>query len=163
MRLLRAAPGWCVALTLSFSSSSAAAAAAASAFSSSDDGAFCVAACRSSFFQVKFTDVPENTPFGVQECTSSLHLQSLYLCAGLHCSSQEVRIGSLTELNETCLETAGVSLPSYDLVKNFTDEDIAGLERLDASDREASISSGAPILPTDDSVDLWARTLVFGT
>lgn len=138
---------------------------AAAENSGDGDDSFCVDACRSSLAPLRFSDVEVERLLATQECTSRLHIQSLYLCAGAYCSSEDMVLEGLQALNRTCKENDGSSIPSYeDVVSGFTEEDIAGLERINASSRTIPPADGEepheePVLPTEGYFELWKKTL----
>lgn len=121
--------------------------------------AFCVDACRKSFGTVKFIDSDLAAPPLAPECNGSLHLQSLYLCVGVHCS-EGGRVDGLDSLNQTCREATGRPIPPYEAVANFTEEDIANLPRFNVTNPPRESPVKGVILPTGGLVAIWIRTLV---
>lgn len=122
------------------------------------DGKLCGKACRQTFRTVHFSDAPDGAYFQLQECSSRLHQQALYLCWDLHCL-EEVRLAEATILNETCIEIWGAYIPPHDVVDGFDDGDIAQFARFDESlDRMHGVDE--VVLPTQAWYEIWMRTLV---
>lgn len=116
----------------------------------------CGFACTKTFQAIRFTDV-ESPP---KICESRLHLESLYLCLRVHCSDG-VRGERLGDLNQTCQESTGASIPPYDIVADYDDEAIAALPRFNENTdpTKPELFDGVA-LPADDMFQIWFDTLV---
>ncbi|KAF4122223.1 FAD-binding domain [Geosmithia morbida] len=121
-------------------------------------GSFCAEACGNSLAKVPFTDAdPELTP-EENRCSSRLHLQSMYLCLGLHCDV-EIRLDALRDLNQTCQSNTGLTLPPYNIVSGFTDDEISHLPRVNTTSSGQGPVYDEPVLPTPYLYTVWFKTL----
>lgn len=123
------------------------------------DGRFCGKACRQTFKTLQFVDVPDGLALPFQECSSRIYQQGLYLCWGIHCTS-EARLMESRSMNQTCKDLVGSYIPPYNIVDSFTDEDVARLVRFNATSPDRKQPLSQPMLPSQDFYEVWARTLV---
>lgn len=118
----------------------------------------CVKSCESSLQSLRFVDVSPAASASQQACQSRLSLSSRYLCLGLNCG-KETRDQALRQLNATCYDSLGSSIPSFKT--DFTIEEIAGLRRVHKND---SFGSANPlhgvVVPSPQFFSVWFDTLV---
>ncbi|KAH9204244.1 ferric reductase like transmembrane component-domain-containing protein [Leptodontidium sp. 2 PMI_412] len=76
-------------------------------------------------------------------CDNTFQIPSLYLCLRIYCTENE-RLRGLDAKNETCRREAGVSLPPWEIVDQYGEEDVNRLRHLMEEDieggREGSLS-----------------------
>ena len=94
---------------------------------------FCLNACELTLNYVDFVDTNSTLPKKTRRCQSILFASSLYLCAWEYCKADSHGLW-LVEKNEQCVRLANVTLPPYDIIRNYTDDDVAGLRRLSAQE-----------------------------
>lgn len=118
----------------------------------------CVKSCESSLQSLRYIDVSPAVSAPQQACQSRLSLSSRYICLSLNCG-KETRDQALRQLNTTCYESFGSYIPTFKT--GFTDEEIAGLKRINKND---SFSSENPlngvVIPSPELFSAWFDTLV---
>lgn len=122
-------------------------------------GIWCSDACGNSLAKVPFTDTEHDVSRQRQWCTGRLHLESMYLCLGLRCDP-DVRDNALRDLNQTCQDGPGVTLPPYEIVAHFTDEEIARLPRVNSTAVGRDPAYDVPVLPSASLFTAWFKTAV---
>ncbi|KAJ4248428.1 hypothetical protein NW762_012765 [Fusarium torreyae] len=124
------------------------------------DGKRCGKACRQTYRTLKFEDAPKGVFFGVQECTSRLYQQSIYLCWDIHCA-KEVWLAESASMNKTCQNIdESYYLAPHNIIDGLTDEDVAHITRFNATSPGRTQAFDKLMLPSQDFYDLWRRTLV---
>ncbi|PTB35573.1 hypothetical protein M441DRAFT_152886 [Trichoderma asperellum CBS 433.97] len=117
----------------------------------------CVKSCESSLQSLRYIDASAEASAPQQACQSRLSLSSTYLCLGLNCG-KETRDRALRQLNTTCYDSFGSSIPSFKT--GFTDEEIAGLKRINKND---SFNHENPlngvVIPSPELFSAWFNTL----
>ncbi|GKT41536.1 ferric/cupric reductase transmembrane component B [Colletotrichum spaethianum] len=94
----------------------------------------------------------------IASCESRLHITSLYLCADLHCDLTH-RVAGLSDLNHTCQTYMNSSLPPFEILANYSSEEIAGLRRLTQEESVETTVLNEVVLPADSFYQIWADTL----
>ncbi|KAK2042671.1 ferric reductase like transmembrane component [Colletotrichum somersetense] len=94
----------------------------------------------------------------ITTCESRLYITSLYLCADLHCDLTD-RVAGLNDANQTCQTSANTSLPPFEIIADYSTEDIAGLRRLTKEEGAAKIVLNEVVLPADAFYQIWDDTL----
>ncbi|OHE99961.1 ferric reductase like transmembrane component [Colletotrichum orchidophilum] len=128
-------------------------------------GGVCFDSCSNTLSQPQFNDTqsyhggkPSRSEF-ITSCVSQLHIKSLYLCADLHCDLTH-RVAGLSNLNHTCQAYMNTSLPPFDIVADYSSEDIAGLRRLTkAEGSNTSTVLNEVVLPADAYYQIWFDSL----
>ncbi|KAL6900551.1 ferric reductase like transmembrane component domain-containing protein [Trichoderma evansii] len=117
----------------------------------------CVKSCESSLQSLRYVDVSPAASAPQQVCQSRLSLSSRYLCLSLNCG-KDTRDLALRQLNTTCYESLGSSIPAFRTI--FTDEEVAGLKRINKDD---SFNSENPlnsiVIPSSELFSAWFDTL----
>lgn len=121
---------------------------------------FCAQACQNCLRSFRFTDSsPADSKFS-QSCRSRLALSSAYLCFETECGPED-RAASISSVNETCIDVIGIPVPGFDIVANYTADDISRLRRVT---RDESLAVGEPfsepVLPSSEHFNAWFETLV---
>lgn len=96
-----------------------------------------------------------------ETCESRLRHLSLYLCIRTH-QTGDAWIDGLNTQNETCQKWLGVSLPPFDIIANYTDDDVAWLRKLSYEDRVNKISLNEVVAVSDRLYTIAYDTLVRG-
>jgi hypothetical protein len=123
----------------------------------------CFEACQMVLHPILFNDTAGLSPSPpTRQCQSHKGLTSLYLCARIFCSVGE-RIAGLDFLNSTCHKKVNESIPSFDLVANYTEDSIAHLPRFQKQDYEDGTTFQDVALPSDGFFRLAYDTLVGST
>ncbi|OBR10496.1 Ferric reductase like transmembrane component [Colletotrichum higginsianum IMI 349063] len=94
----------------------------------------------------------------IASCESRLHIESLYLCADLHCDLTH-RVAGLSDLNHTCQTYMNTSLPPFEIVAHYSDVEIAGLRRLTQEEGVDKTVLNEVVLPADAFYQIWFDTL----
>ncbi|GJN79677.1 hypothetical protein PLIIFM63780_003195 [Purpureocillium lilacinum] len=120
---------------------------------------FCAQACQNCLRSFRFTDSsPADSKFS-QSCRSRLALSSAYLCFETECGPED-RAASISSVNETCIDVIGIPVPGFDIVANYTADDISRLRRVT---RNESLAVGEPfskpVLPSPEHFNAWFETL----
>lgn len=89
-----------------------------------------------------------------------LHIKSLYLCADVHCHVLE-RDRGLGAQNETCQQYLNTSLPPFEIVAAYSEDEIAGLRRLTKEESVAETVLNEVVLPEESFWQLWYDSLVW--
>ncbi|KAH7333180.1 ferric-chelate reductase [Rhexocercosporidium sp. MPI-PUGE-AT-0058] len=76
-----------------------------------------------------------------QECANAFKIPSLYLCLRTFCTEDE-RIRGLKQKNETCERESGVSLPRFEIVDEYGDEDVRRLRSLGREEMKEEMKAG---------------------
>ncbi|KAF7534078.1 hypothetical protein G7054_g6526 [Neopestalotiopsis clavispora] len=119
----------------------------------------CFEACQMVLHPILFNDTAGLSPSPpTRQCQSHKGLTSLYLCARVFCSVDE-RIAGLDFLNSTCHKKVNESIPSFDLVANYTEDSIAHLPRFQKQDYEDGTTFQDVALPSDGFFRLAYDTL----
>ncbi|KAK1964789.1 ferric reductase like transmembrane component [Colletotrichum sublineola] len=127
-------------------------------------GGVCFDSCSSALRNPRFNDTrPYNgTDWQkarfITECESRLHITSLYLCADLHCD-QTHRVAGLSDLNNTCQMSMNTSLPPFEIIANYSSDEIAALRRLTKEEGVAKTVLNEVVLLADAYYQIWADTL----
>jgi hypothetical protein len=112
-------------------------------------GAPCWDTCQMVLWPIMFNDTAGSSPSPpTRQCQGHMRLFSLYLCSKLHCSVGE-RTTNLQALNTTCQAQLNVSVPSFDLIADYTDERISQLRRIQKSEYENGATFQDVGIPTD--------------
>lgn len=123
-------------------------------------GAPCFEACQMVLHPIKFNDTAGLSPSPLtRQCQSHKGLASLYLCAQVFCSIEE-RTAGLQFHNGTCHKKLNESIPSFDLIANYTDDKISNLDRFEKQDWIDGTTFQDALLPSDVFFDLAYDTLV---
>lgn len=88
-----------------------------------------------------------------------LAITSLYLCADRLCPDEDL-VSGLRALNETCQTSYNSSLPSFDLIAGYTEEDFARIPKIDPADHPPKGSVAEVVLPSGPLFKLASDTLV---
>ncbi|GJC84319.1 ferric/cupric reductase transmembrane component B [Colletotrichum liriopes] len=96
----------------------------------------------------------------IASCESRLHITSLYLCADLHCDLTH-RVAGLSDLNHTCQTYMNTSLPPFEILANYSSEEIAGLRRLTQEEGVETTVLNEVVLPADAFYQIWVDTLIW--
>ncbi|KAF9876870.1 ferric reductase like transmembrane component [Colletotrichum karsti] len=121
-------------------------------------GGFCFDACQNTIRAPHFNDTAPAKSKLVQSCESLLHIKSLYLCAGVHCDAAE-RDRGIAAQNETCVRYMNASLPPFDIVAGYSDEEIAGMRRLRKEESVAETVLNEVVLPEESFWQIWYDSL----
>lgn len=112
-------------------------------------GAPCFEACQMVLHPIKFNDTAGLSPSPpTRQCQSHKGLASLYLCAQVFCSVEE-RTAGLQFLSGTCHNKVNESIPSFDLIANYTDDKISHLDRFEKQDWIDGTTFQDALLPSD--------------
>lgn len=125
--------------------------------------AYCVEGCNTvaQYLTFNYTSTldPEEDYYKIQ-CSNSLLVQSIYLCAQVHCSTDEIAAG-IAVLNRDCEDYGDVTLPSFETYA-LSPEELAQVPRV--NDTAGSTSAVDPLNhPVVPDAEWWAqgtRTLV---
>ena len=125
-------------------------------------GKHCFGGCELTIAYVGFNDTPPGLSRKKSECLSELKTTSLYLCIEEFCTASG-RESWLNDKNEMCVRLGNQTLLPYEIVREYSPEDIASLRRLHLD--EASRGSGALVLdeiviPDETFFGTAFRTLV---
>ncbi|KAI5459632.1 ferric reductase like transmembrane component-domain-containing protein [Mariannaea sp. PMI_226] len=124
-------------------------------------GLTCYLACEKTLGLVRFDDGDGNgIAVGLNKtCRSLRGLTSLYLCLDVYCTPEAIDAG-LGPLNETCLQGAAVSIPSYAaVVEKFAAGDIDKLRRIEWEESQRSPVFSEVVLPSKTHFGYWWDTL----
>jgi hypothetical protein len=95
----------------------------------SESGTHCFESCELTLAYVRFNDTDPRLSRKKAECTSELRAKSLYLCFEEYCTDGE-RGKWLQPRGERCLRLSNTTLPPYDIINDYSPEDVARLKRL---------------------------------
>ncbi|UNI23276.1 hypothetical protein JDV02_009107 [Purpureocillium takamizusanense] len=119
----------------------------------------CAQACQTALRPCRFADSRPTDSLFAQSCRSRLALSSAYLCFETECGPQD-RAVSIVSFNETCMDVLGSPVPAFDLVANYTADDVSRLPRVT---RNESLHVGepfsGPVLPSPEHFIAWFETL----
>ncbi|KAF5019322.1 hypothetical protein F66182_8679 [Fusarium sp. NRRL 66182] len=118
----------------------------------------CYESCQASLRQVHFDDMLRNQTGFTKTCYSPRAILSLYLCLDVYCMPGARDVG-LTPLNETCLEHAHLTLPPFDVVSNYTAEDIDKIRRVERNESDGSVIFREIVVPSEHWFGIWWDTL----
>ncbi|ETS81728.1 hypothetical protein PFICI_06730 [Pestalotiopsis fici W106-1] len=119
----------------------------------------CFEACQMVLHPILFNDTAGLSPSPpTRQCQSHKGLASLYLCAQVFCSVDE-RTAGLNFLNSTCHKKVNDSIPSFDLIANYTDDIIARLPRFEKPDYIDGTTFQDVAVPSDGFFRLAYDTL----
>ena len=107
---------------------------------------------------IKFTDSDGGVP-RVKQCRSELAIKSLYLCTKLYCL-EENRVEGLDAQNLTCQTSLQVSLPPWDIVANYTEDDLVRLTKFEEAEYESGSVFSEAAIPSSHLFNLAYSTLV---
>ncbi|KAI1078820.1 ferric reductase like transmembrane component [Whalleya microplaca] len=134
----------------------------------------CFEACQWSLRPVRFNDTAGLSPLPrVRSCQSQLALASLYLCTAVYCTASE-RTAGLDAFNATCQISVQSSIPPFDLIANWTDEDISNAKRLQKSEWDDAETFPGAVIASDllfslvfNTLDSWSyahsRHILYGS
>ncbi|KAF2105447.1 ferric-chelate reductase-like protein [Lophiotrema nucula] len=122
-------------------------------------GKHCLSACELNLNYVTFNDADAKVSFKVKACQSRLRAASLYLCFAEYCT-QDGRDEWLREENTGCQRLANLTLPPFDIVSNYTPEDVARVRRLPADRGSSGIILNEVVIPDANFFDRAFQTLV---
>ena len=134
---------------------------ASNAASNLRTGTHCFDACDLTLNYVDFNDTDRSLSKKVRTCGSVFHASSLYLCADVYCE-ENGREEWLAGANKTCEETVGERLPSWSVIEEYTEEDVAGLRRLRAEEGlwdSEKVVLGEVVIPDQDFFGRAFRTI----
>ncbi|KAL0934847.1 ferric-chelate reductase [Colletotrichum truncatum] len=121
-------------------------------------GGLCFDACQNALRAPHFNDTAPAKSKLVPTCQSMLHIKSMYLCVGLHCDST-LRVDGFHAVNETCQKFMNTSLPPFEIISGYSEEDIAGLRRLPQEEAVDTTVLNEVVLPTEEFWKLWFDSL----
>lgn len=122
-------------------------------------GGLCFDACTNTLRTPHFADTAPGKSKLIAVCESELHIKSTYLCADLHCDALH-RDRGLRSINETCVAYRNVSLPPFEIVAGYSEEEIAALRRL-TQDEAADAVLDEVVLPAEPFYQIWYDSLVW--
>ncbi|KAF7556911.1 hypothetical protein G7046_g6172 [Stylonectria norvegica] len=132
---------------------------APSAVAEGDSSAeICFEACQNALHQVHFDDMRWNQTGLNKTCHSLKAMASLYLCLETYCSP-EARVIGLGPLNKTCQESTDSAIPPFDLIANYSSEDIGKIRRVEQEDTNKSYTFFEVVLPSVEFFGAWFDTL----
>lgn len=109
---------------------------------------------------IKFNDTAGLSPSPpTRQCQSTKVLTSLYLCNKMYCAGGERSTG-LAFLNDTCQSKVNHTIPSFDLVDDYTDERMDQLYHFQKTEWENGATFQNPVLPSEYFFLLAYNTLV---
>lgn len=112
-------------------------------------GAPCWDTCQMVLWPIMFNDTAGASPSPpIRQCRSRMRLVSLYLCSEVYCSLEE-RTTNLQALNSTCQAQVNVSVPSFDLIADYTDDRISHVRRIQKSEFEHGANFSDVGIPSD--------------
>ncbi|KAF2864728.1 ferric reductase like transmembrane component-domain-containing protein [Massariosphaeria phaeospora] len=121
-------------------------------------GKWCFAGCELNLNYVTFNDTDPMLSRKIRSCQSLLRVTSLYLCVQSYCTAE-----GLTEwlqgTSEMCQRTANVTLPPYDVISEYTPEQIAGVKRLNAEEALTYPKLGIVVIPDESFFERGFTTL----
>ncbi|KAF6822849.1 ferric-chelate reductase [Colletotrichum plurivorum] len=120
-------------------------------------GGLCFDACTNTLRTPHFSDTAPGKSKLIAVCESELHIRSMYLCADQHCDALH-RDRGLESVNETCVTYRNVSLPPFEIVAGYSEEEIAGLRRL-TQDEAADAVLDEVVLPDEPFYQIWYDSL----
>ncbi|KAJ9149326.1 Ferric reductase like transmembrane component [Pleurostoma richardsiae] len=128
----------------------------------SQSGEMCFAGCQMALRPPHFNDTGRDLGKLSQSCVSRLHIASLYLCIDVYCQGGHESEG-LARLNETCTKYVKSPLPPFDVIANYTADDIAHLRRLEREEVDDTIILNEVVVPSErlfrlsyGTLDAWA-------
>lgn len=126
---------------------------------SKDFPGYCFVACQKTLQSLQFDDMPQHAPQLTQQCQSHKRFLSLYLCLNLYCFPED-RPRGLDQLNQTCQRWANTTIPDFDIIANYTAEDVAHLRRMEKEDYMNPGVLEEAVIPSIRFFKLWFDTLV---
>ncbi|KAF4951396.1 hypothetical protein FSARC_12926 [Fusarium sarcochroum] len=118
----------------------------------------CYESCVVSLQPVHFDDMLRNQTGFTATCYSPKAILSLYLCLDVYCMPG-ARESGLTPLNETCREHAHVVLPPFDVISNYTAEDIEKIRRVEQNETQEIDTFREVVIPSKRWFGIWWDTL----
>lgn len=120
----------------------------------------CYDSCFTCLKPVQFDDSLRNhTNFLTTLCYSPKAILSLYLCLDIYCMPG-ARDAGLTPFNDTCREQAHIVLPPFDVISNYTAEDIKTIHRVEQNETEGATVFSDIVIPSETWFGIWWDTLV---
>lgn len=119
----------------------------------------CYDACFACLKPVHFDDVLRNQTGFTKTCYSPKAILSLYLCIDVYCTPGAVEVG-LGSYNETCREKAHIVLPPFDVISNYTAEDVEGVRRFEQNETDEGVLFREVVVPSEHWFGIWWDTLV---
>ena len=122
---------------------------------------WCFDGCELNINYVNFNDTEAGSK-KFRSCHSLQRATSLYLCFHEFCVD-EGRNEWIDSASETCQRLANTTLPPYDIISNFTPEQIAGIRRLGADEAMTFPLLNEVIIPDESFFQRSHSTLVSET
>jgi hypothetical protein len=119
----------------------------------------CYDACFACLKPVHFDDVLRNQTGFTKTCYSPKAILSLYLCVDVYCTPGAREVG-LGPYNETCREQAHIVLPPFDVISNYTAEDVKGVRRFEQNETDEGVLFREVVVPSEHWFGIWWDTLV---
>ncbi|KAH6665316.1 ferric-chelate reductase [Plectosphaerella plurivora] len=108
-------------------------------------------ACELAYSPVHFDDLGPAPSKLRERCLSRLRVESLYLCIKTYAPADAVGwIEPLTAQNETCQRYLNESMPPFDIVAHYSDEDVVKLRHLAVEERAAALVYSELLVPSED-------------
>lgn len=118
-------------------------------------------ACELAYYPVHFDDLGPAPSKLRERCLSRLRVESLYLCIKTYAPADAVGwIEPLTAQNETCQRYLNASMPPFDIVAHYSDEDVVKLRHLAVEERAAGLVYSELLVPSGDLYQHAYDTLV---
>ncbi|KAI1055609.1 hypothetical protein LB505_010009 [Fusarium chuoi] len=118
----------------------------------------CYDACFACLKPVHFDDVLRNQTGFTKTCYSPKAIISLYLCLDVYCTPGAVEVG-LGSYNETCREKAHIVLPPFDLISNYTADDVKRVRRFEQNETDEGVLFREVVVPSEHWFGIWWDTL----
>jgi hypothetical protein len=124
-------------------------------------GIHCFGGCELTLAYADFNNTVPKLSKKIKTCQSVLHATSLYLCFTEYCV-EKGRDTWLRASNDTCRRTANETLPSWDIISNWTAEDVAHVRRFRADEGMWNSKHqllNEPVIPDASFFERASRTL----
>ncbi|KAM5346155.1 hypothetical protein ACJ41O_009160 [Fusarium nematophilum] len=118
----------------------------------------CYNSCQACLKPIRFDDTLLNHTGLSKPCYSPRAILSLYLCLEVYCMPG-AREAGLTPLNETCRDEAHTVLPPFEIISNYTRDDIEGIPRVSLDESKTYPVFREVVIPDEHFFGVWWDTL----
>jgi hypothetical protein len=119
----------------------------------------CTSACQMALGPIQWNDTEPSASKMTRSCQSRMGLSSLYLCLRVYCSGDN-RATGLGNLNETCQTYLNSPLPPFDIIANYTDDDVSRLRKIQPHEPNPGTVLTEVVIPSQMLFGLSYDTLV---
>lgn len=120
----------------------------------------CGRACQSILSEIEFEGTDPAAGYYVTQCTTTLVVQSAFLCMKHYCTENELAAG-LQYFNQSCEKYVSVPLLPWSVIRNISDEEYVEFSHIQYENLSSSSATyNTPVFIDQSLYDLSYRTMV---